>query len=960
MSYGSCRKSHVFLLLSLFLLTPQLNLLFVAHPQTNEVSRQTQQSFPKSIERGRHDNDSIWNDLLLDITRIASTRLQEPQPFVGSFTSNRDQFFSNSVPNEQVTASILNDTYCSSIGTSAVSISCSLNHASNVLILVFTSINDAVNKNASVGSATVNGFTMTSQLNIGSSTTLKFYMFWFYASLAGNDPIVVNYSGASNNAESMFAASFAGTRNTVPFLNSLVSGSSSAGTSVTDNPPAGELGRSLIQCIALNSGATVTQRGSQTQIGQVNSAGSSIEVNYEDTGSSVAMTGSWTGSTGNASVAFALLPPNQIVTNSNPGAGGGADEVAVGNITNGTSATLTMTGVPINSVVIVGIGILNGQSQTVSSVTVGGHPAFQLVTVPNGTNVSTDLWYYYSESNTDTVVVTLSANANAVIVAATFASAKGLQLFEDTETATGYSGTASVNVAAGTPNRRIIMISSFGASGNPVGSQGFDLAYKNGNGIGIDLNILDSSAQNTLNTSGNSSSWAAIATGLLPNPINLDASCSETGLSMNNLSCSLNHTANVLITIWAGIYDGNNNGSGSVTSVTVGGNAATPENTGYCDKQLGFPTLCLSLFYYYSSVAESDLIAANYSNAGNNPESLAVASFTGMRATQPFFDSEQANSTPQDLPGIRCLGAPLDPGEINRMLISATEIDHNDVFSPTMTSAATNFDITQDSGSGNSIDLLGQTTTLSSSGITQSNWLTSGNAVCMTLAVLPANQVVVDGAVYAGPAGGQRVGGFNIHGNGSVIKTNLEPHDANILLLVGVSLLNTSGQTVLSVQVGAKKLTELTRLETISSGAGLSTDLWYEYDTYYGFESLTVTLSNVAEYTVTYIGLSNTACTPTVSCIESTNAATDSGSVASINISAGSTNRVMVAVTSYAEYGTIQLVQGFSLSGTKNSTGLTSDMNEFEQPSNQAYTLQYTAPSSSWTVVGIAVTPSTV
>src|SRR5208282_4082987 len=514
---------------------------------------------------------------------IVASEKHELQKYVGEFTSNRDYLLT--IRPMYASSSIVVDASCSATALSQTSVACLLNHSANVLILIFATVNNT-SHSGTVSSVTVNGFSAALMTSLGNSTSLILYVYWLYAPYSANDSIVVNYSGASNNAEAIVAASFIGTRNTLPLFNSRVSGSGSAETSALQRPPAGEVSRGIIEAIAINSNSTITNGSSQNQITQVNATGASVELNYRDTGSSVTMTGSWSGRTDNGSIAFALLPPNQVVTDS---VTDGRNAIVTGSIRDGTTGNLNSPAQNSGDVIIVAVGILNNSSQTVSNVactcgttTNGGinNNMFRLHTTANSNNISTDIWYFYQPLFATTVTVTLSAPANAVIVMTAFANARQVQLFEDAAAATGISSTASVTVYSGTANRRILLATSFATSATPIGSQGVDVAGTNANSVGVDLNYLDTSSQETMRATASSSNWAAIGAGLLPfGPIQVDATCSSTGSSASSISCSLNHTANVLIVIWVAIYDANNSGNGSVGTVTVAGNAPTAVTT---------------------------------------------------------------------------------------------------------------------------------------------------------------------------------------------------------------------------------------------------------------------------------------------------------------------------------------------------------------------------------------------
>ena len=76
--------------------------------------------------------------------------------------------------------SIATDTSCTASGASAASINCSLNHAANVLILVFATIDNLSNTGGTVSSITIGGFSANSVSSNGSTTTIQAYYYFLW------------------------------------------------------------------------------------------------------------------------------------------------------------------------------------------------------------------------------------------------------------------------------------------------------------------------------------------------------------------------------------------------------------------------------------------------------------------------------------------------------------------------------------------------------------------------------------------------------------------------------------------------------------------------------------------------------------------------------------------------------------------------------------------------------------
>jgi len=756
-----------------------------------------------------------------------------------------------------------------------------------------------------------------------------------------------------------------------------------SGSTTTVSLAAGETSRLLVQGIGINSNATITPGSSQTNLSQVNGTGASIEVNDRATGSAIAMTGSWAGATGLSDITIALLPPNQVVTDAGDD---GTTSTATGSISNGTTTTITLAGNDQNTVVIVAVGILNSSSQTVSSVTVGGYTAFRLSTIANGTNVSTDLWYYYLGTNQPAIVVTLSASANAVIAAAAFSNASQITNFEGTGTATGNSATASDTVSSGTANRRILFVSSFATAATPTGSQGVNIAGTNANSIGIGLNYLDSSGTNSMAaTSKTSSNWTAIGTALRPFPINVDATCSSTGNSVSSINCSLNHAANVLIVIFSGIYDGNNSGNGTVSSVTVAGNPATAVNLNNVWSTVNTSNGSgISIFYYYSTVAANDSIVANYSGASNNPISLAVVSFTGLQSNQTaYFNGLQFGRTCQPT---TCGSYGLAEGGLNRLALAGTEVPSTELFVETQNHTDSPYDAVQVSGNSNAFDFMVDPNSNTAGGPSV-NWSTNvSGAAILNLFLLAPNQISVapvDCATCAltqttTPTGGEDVFCIIQSANATSGTCTLPQHDANILLVIVIGVINGSSQTVSSVTLGSNNFT---RLSTVANGTSISTDVWYFWDANSGAETITINFSGPATAFFAYAaGFINTAsannCIPASNCFDQPTTNTGNGTITSVAVGSGTANRLTILATSFVGVFTaccngngITMIGASRAGGqadltdeqgnmSANANG-TSDLSIYLQPSGNANTISTTTTGSSnpWAAIGTGLQP---
>ena len=952
---------HKMFLRNLILLTLALLLLFASPPglpniQFPQVITPKLPTLPKALTFNQFNNVTgairawlakslpYWHEMQHQILPTVKKILTGPQ-IVPVYASG-----------------IAADTSCTASGASAASINCSLNHAANVLILILATINNTSNNGGDVSSITVGGFTPVhgppGSLTGSSSTTMVSYFAYTYSPYSANDSVVVNYSGASNNAESMIAVSLTGTRNTYPYVNSGTRGPGS-GTSFSDSIAAGETNRMIIQGIFLDSNATITPGGSQVEIKQVNEpTGSSTELNYESTSAAASLTGSWSGGTNFIYFIYAVLPSsNNVVTDSNQA--NGLSAINEGSISSSTSGTIFAAHPDSYSVCLVGVNVLfNSSSQTVSSVVGGLGPFIKEASVPYGTN-DLELWYIYMQTldiggGTGDITVTLSAPGTAVMFVVCFANAKGVQLFEGLVTNTGSSTSATSGDVAGnnTSGRRIFGLFGEDAAATPTGSQGVDIYGNNANSVGIDLNYDDTSTTTNMAATTSNVAWAAIGIALLPFPITRDptpgSSCSATTASATTTTCTISYAANTLITVFAG-----NAGADTVSSLTVGPQSATLVNT-----KTQSTVASIGLFYYYATTSGTSVsVTANWSSHNTN-EAIEAQSWVGTRTSAPFFNGLVAyGSTGASNDN----GSPSLAGEINRILIKGVETAAANNFVPNQTNTRLTFDVIQVSGNSNSMDFEAMQSANAST--LESVWGTSAAYANLIVAILPPNQVVVDGNTTTGSPGGTNVSCSNNVASSATVTCALPSHDANVLVIVIVVLANGSSQTVSTVKIGSQTFTQLT---TVANGTSVSTDIWWWYDTNSGAETITVTPSGSAAMGVLAVAFANVpiTCTSTASTcfdvVNSTNqyvTGTGNSGTASVAEIAGVVNRRMfLAVGEGANDAAITGSQGVDVIKANSATsGLSEDANAFEQASATAYSPAATFTSNNWAAIGTAI-----
>ena len=855
-------------------------------------------------------------------------------------------------------SSIAVDQSCTATGSSSSSISCSLNHAANVLIIVYAIINNVSNHGGSLTGVTIGGLPKgTPLVGVGNSSTFSSLTYYFYAPYASNDIVQVNYSGASNNTEAMVAISFTGTNNHFPLYNDRAQQNPGTGTSTSLTVAAGEANRFLVDAVYVNSNASITAGSSQTQINQVNTAGASIEVDYRTTPSSVTLTSSWIGSTNRGALAFAILPIGQILSDASQSI---VNATSTGNISNSISGTLPSVSISAEDICVVGVSILETSGQTVSSIQqangntsslYGMDQNYTFLSDASHGNVRTELWFTNDggslSNGTGTITVTLSASANAVMVLACFSGSKQNQLFEGLTTNTGNSGTASSGniTGANTTGRRILLLAGFAANSIPVGSQGVDqIATSNSNGLGLLLNYYDTSNTTNMQATDSSSQWAAIGVALLPYPITVDATCSTTTATSSTTSCSLNHSAGVLILIFAG-----NIGTDTISSVKVGGNSATIENLNNSSSGVR-----LSVYTYYSTNAASDSVVVTWTNHNSN-ESLTAISLLGTIASAPFINAlRQANGN-----GTQSASDAATGGVANSFQINVIESASINNYFAVLGSAQNAAPISEVNGNSNSMAVFG----IQSFGnrTPDIEWGTSAIFADTVFRVNPSNQVVLDGITGGGSTGGQNVAGSSNVASSASTTCALPSHDPNVLVIVNVVLANGSSQTVNTVRIGGNMFTQLAR---VANGASVSDDLWYLWDTNSGAETITVIPSASAAIGVTCAAYANTAnssnCVPASNCFEQTAAAADNASgIASVTVGSGTSNREFLLTVGEGANSAIVGQQGVDWVKVASSTsGLSEDTNTFEAASNQSYSMTATFAGNNWAAIATGILPA--
>lgn len=137
----------------------------------------------------------------------------------------------------------------------------------------------------------------------------------------------------------------------------------------------------------------------------------------------------------------------------------------------GTSLAWTHTvGNSSNRVLVVGVGLTNSGSQTVSSVTYGSQSLTSYGAVANGTSTRAQLWYLVAPTvGTGTITVTPSASAKISAGAWTLANVAQTTPFGTFISATGTSTAPSVNISSAATEVALAMVS---AAGTPTVTAG--------------------------------------------------------------------------------------------------------------------------------------------------------------------------------------------------------------------------------------------------------------------------------------------------------------------------------------------------------------------------------------------------------------------------------------------------------------------------------------------------------
>ena len=941
---------YVLLVLCIFLTPtlPQLDLTNRSHSVSKVQLPKVQLWTPADW----FDTLRWWHSFVIQLQREEEHVLR----IVRDYTTNASSGL-NVLPRVEASdSSIAVDAYCSASGTGQASLTCNLNHTSNVLVLVFAMVNQTTTNGASITSMTVNGFAgFWTVQGIYSTSQVGGYIWYQFITVAANDAVVVNYSGATGDAESFVAVSFTGTRQSDGFSNDQVNTKQQSGSSASVVVKAGESGRNIINVVYLDSNASITPGASQTNIAQVNTTGASVEVSYDATSNAATLTSSWSGSTNYTQCAFALLPASN-------GAYSGSDSNMItdsitGSISNATSGTLPGSGqddVNASSLCFVGVLIANNSLQTVSSVVAANYGTFiELKSVNTGTNLNLSLWYLLtSHEGYGTVTVTLSSSANAIIVMSCISNVQAA--FEGTVTNTGNGGIASSGdvIGANTPGRRIVLLAGFATGTPPTGSQGWDeVNYTSGN-LGIDLNYLDSSLTTNMQATDTSSNWAAIGTAVLPFPITIDATCSATGAEATTLTCNLNHSANTLIVAWVG-----DTGNDTVSSVTINGNAMHNTN----GEQEGTSTT-LYLWVYYVTAANNDPITATFTNHNEN-EALIAISYLGARSQPPYVNALAYGNSG----AVSSITVIPPAGDANRSLTMATMIDHTDTFAPyekpNNKDGSNDFDIAQVTGNSTALDVMGMNDSAERNLVQQ--WTTAANSdpASVAAAILPANQVVIDSITNTGIGNGGGHNSICSSNNASAASATcpLPSHDADVLVVASISIVDSSSQTVSSVTLKGSSFTQLT---SVANGTSVNLSLWYIYDTASpaGGEQIKATFSSNAASDIRVAVFAGTQSqSPFFDVVNSGNLyQTNTGNSATATATPTSTyaNDLMLLATGVGAATTPVGSQGVDITNGSGN-GLGGDLNAWQQGGG-TYTLESTFTPNNWATIALGILESSV
>jgi len=313
-----------------------------------------------------------------------------------------------------------------------------------------------------------------------------------------------------------------------------------------------------------------------------------------------------------------------------------------------------------------------------------------------------------------------------------------------------------------------------------------------------------------------------------------DATCNANNSSRASISCNLNHTANVLILIYAMINNTAQSG-GMVTGITVAGIAATA---------LAFMSGPSSESFYsywlYLPYASNDSVVVTFGGTySNNIEAMIAISFIGTTITTPYVNSEKGTGPTASQSGT---SLSIPSGEVSRTILNAVFITS----SASITQGGSQTQITQLSGvTGANIELdyemTGNATTVTSS------WVGSTYGGAIGFALLPPSQILTESS-----SPGANAIGTGTVSNSTTGTISLIGHNADVVCLIAISFLDTSSQTVVSVQQanGNNGSSYWGRdenyifLAAANNATNVRTEVWFTNDSYGGSSgTITVTMS---------------------------------------------------------------------------------------------------------------------
>lgn len=322
----------------------------------------------------------------MELTHLKRNFLQE---LLGSVT---DRF---AMVQQVSAAGIAIDATVTGSGRVVSSLSATLNHAANVLVLVAVSYYAGI---AGTITCTVGGASATTESNV-SQGTVRSLLFSAFRSSAANEIVLVSFSSYAARA-AFVATSFTGTVTSAPFLEGLTTAGASTRTSASVSIVAGTSGRRIFNFIAAeedsdaSNSISITPGGSQTQIGVANLPDAADlalggETNYQDSASAQTLTGTITYPSGQnyawVSLVAGILPSGPppppasdftiTATPSSQSIGAGATASSTLNLAAGGGFSGTVT-------LAVTSGCPSGVTCTVSPTSISTYPNSATLTVP--------------------------------------------------------------------------------------------------------------------------------------------------------------------------------------------------------------------------------------------------------------------------------------------------------------------------------------------------------------------------------------------------------------------------------------------------------------------------------------------------------------------------------------------------------------------------------------------------